>query len=312
MTVAANGIGIAEGRALGCGLRVLTTDPVAIDTARVAVDRVLEAVDVACSRFRTDSELTALNASAGRTVEVSPMLAQAIAAALCAARMTQGAVDPTVGTAVRLAGYDRDFTALPADGEPLRLVARPVPGWQAIAFEPRTRHVRLPDGVELDLGATGKALAADLAATAAFTATGCGVLVSLGGDIAVQGGSPEGGWAIQVSEDSGAEVGVGPEVVRIDAGAIATSSTTVRRWTRGGAVLHHIIDPRTGLPAAGRWRTATVAARSCVAANTASTAAVVLGPAGLEELGLQHLPARLVDQEGRALRLGGWPGSASA
>jgi thiamine biosynthesis lipoprotein ApbE len=307
MTVAVNGIGIAEGRALGCGLRIVTTDPAAIDSARGAVDVVLAAVDAACSRFRTDSELTALNASPGRSVEVSPLLAQAIAAALRAAQMTQGAVDPTVGVAIRVAGYDRDFATMPADGDPLRLVARPVPGWQAVDFEERARRIRLPPGVELDLGATGKALAADLAAGAAFAATGCGVLVSLGGDIAAKGAPPKGGWAIQVSEDSGAAIGAGEEVVRIREGAIATSSTTVRRWTRGGVALHHIIDPRTGLPAAGPWRTATVAARSCVDANTVSTAAVVLGPAALEEMHLHTLPARLVDQDGRILRLGGWP-----
>lgn len=300
-------VGVAEGRALGCGVRVVVTDSAAIDDARAAVDRVLGEVDAACSRFRTDSELTALNVSSGRTVTVSPLLARAIAAALRAARITEGAVDPTVGTAIRLAGYDRDFADVPADGEPFRLVARPVAGWQAVAFEPAARRVRLPKGVEIDLGATGKALASDLAAAAAFEATGCGVLVSLGGDIAVRGVSPAGGWAIQVSEDSRAEISAGAEVVRIKEGGIATSSTTVLRWTRGGAVLHHIIDPRTGLPAAGPWRTATVAARTCVDANTASTAAVVLGPAALEQMHLHTLPHRLVDQDGRVLRLGGWP-----
>ncbi|HEX6549027.1 MAG TPA: FAD:protein FMN transferase, partial [Candidatus Dormibacteraeota bacterium] len=246
------------------------------------------------------------------TVTVSPLLAQAIAAALLAARATAGAVDPTVGTALRIAGYDRDFAALPADGEPLRLVARSVPGWRAVDFDPIQRTVRLPAGVELDLGATAKALAADLAAAAAAEAARCGVLVSLGGDVAVAGEAPTGGWSIQVEEDSGAELRTGAEAVAISRGGMATSSTTVRRWRRGGVDLHHLIDPATGLPVAGRWRSATVAASSCVNANTASTAAIVMGDRALEWLNAARLAARLVDQHGHVACTAAWPAPASS
>jgi FAD:protein FMN transferase len=190
--------------------------------------------------------------------------------------------------------------------------AAKVPGWQAIRFHAPTRRVWIPRGVELDLGATAKALASDLAAAEAAKATAGGVLVSLGGDIAVAGEPPAGGWPIQVSEDSGALISEGEETVSIVDGGIATSSTTVRRWTRGGVVLHHIIDPATGLPADGSWRTATVAAATCVDANVASTAAIVKGSAALAWLEERGLAARLVDQEGRVHRSFAWPAPANS
>jgi thiamine biosynthesis lipoprotein len=300
-------LAIAEGRALGCGTRLLVTRPERLAAARAAMDRVLQEIDDACSRFRGDSEISRLNAAAGRVRPVSKVLAEALDVALRAARVTNGAVDPTVGTAIRMTGYDRDFAALPAAGEPIRLVAQPVPGWRSVHLDQVSRTAWLPDGVEVDLGATAKALAADLAARAAAEAAGAGVLVSLGGDIAVSGPAPEGGWRIQVGEDSGAALSEDEETIAIQQGGVATSSTTVRRWRRGAVELHHLIDPATGLPADGPWRTVTVAAGSCVEANTASTAAIVLGAAGAAWLEAMALPARLVDRKGRVVRLAGWP-----
>jgi thiamine biosynthesis lipoprotein len=299
-------LGIADGTALGCGLRLVVADPERLDTAWAAVHRLLRDVDLACSRFRSDSELAGLNSSPEAAVHVSPLLARAVDVALRAARLTGGAVDPTVGTAVRLTGYDRDFSVLPNDGAPLRLEARRVPGWRSVEFDRARRLVRLPPGVEIDLGATAKALAADLAAEAAHVAAGCPVLVSLGGDVAVRGAPPE-GWRVQVGEDSGAPIADGEEVVAIQAGGLATSSTTVRRWRRGGVELHHIVDPWTGLPAAAPWRTVSVAARTCVDANTATTAAVVLGEGAIAWLEAARLPARLVDRTGAVRRVAGWP-----
>jgi thiamine biosynthesis lipoprotein len=168
--------------------------------------------------------------------------------------------------------------------------------------------VCLPWGVELDLGATAKALASDLAAVAAIQAIGGGgVLVSLGGDIAVAGDAPPEGWAIQASEDSAAPVDGTEETVAITSGGIATSSTTVRRWTRGGVALHHIINPATGLPADSCWRTVSVVAATCVDANIASTAAVVMGRTAIPWLEANRLQARLVDLEGNVHRVAGWP-----
>ena len=301
-------LGIADDRALGGLVRLIVTRPQQLAAAKAAVDRCLHDIDLAASRFRDDSELTRLNAAPEKEVRVSPLLARAIDEALRGARLTDGAVDPTVGQSVRLAGYDEDFASVPADGLPLDLVVHRVPGWKAVRFDLAARSVRVPRGVELDLGATAKALASDLCAAAALEAAGGGgALVSLGGDIALAGEPPAGGWAIQVSEDSGAPIREGEETVAIASGGIATSSTTVRRWTRGGVVLHHIIDPSTGLPAAGPWRTATVVAGTCVDANIASTAAIVLGARAAGWLEGNRLPARLVDHAGAVIRTRGWP-----
>lgn len=305
--------GIAGGRALGGSLRVVVTDQASLPEAMAAVRRVVEDIDAAASRFRADSELSRLNASPERDVGVSPLLAQAIAAGLRGARLTGGAVDPTVGVAIRLAGYDSDFASVLRDGGPLTVRAERVPGWQAIHFDEAARRVRIPRGVEIDLGATAKALASDLAAASAARAVRrCGVLVSLGGDIAVAGEAPAAGWAVQISEDSGAAIAGGEETVAIQDGGLATSSTTVRRWTRGGVVLHHIIDPATGLPADGPWRTVTVSAASCVDANIASTAAIVKGDDAVAWLERQGLAARLVDNTGRIHRTHGWPSRANS
>jgi thiamine biosynthesis lipoprotein len=302
-------LGIADDRALGSAVRVIVTRPRSLAAAKDAVDSVLRAIDLAASRFRVDSELSHINATPDRVVKVSPLLGQAIGEALRGARLTEGAVDPTVGHAVRLAGYDADFGSVAAFGEALHLVARRVPGWQAVQFSAATRTVLIPSGVELDLGATAKALASDLAAATAFDAISKegGVLVSLGGDIAVAGEPPLGGWSIQASEDAATPISDSDEAVSITSGGMATSGTTVRRWVRGQTVLHHIIDPATGLPADSLWRTATVVAGSCVDANIASTAAIVLSdraPACLEQRGLA---ARLVDRDGGIHRVCGWP-----
>jgi FAD:protein FMN transferase len=301
-------IATVDDRAFGGWLRLVVTRVDDLTVAKAAVDEVVQAVDKAASRFREDSELSRLNARPGVNVITSPLLTSLIAAALRGARLTGGAVDPTVGSAMKLAGYNTDFLAVPADGIALDLVMSRVPGWRAITFDEAARTVRVPSGVEIDLGATAKAMASDLAAQAALERIGGGgVLVSLGGDIAVAGEPPDEGWLIQASEDSGAPIAAGEETISIRSGGMATSSTTVRRWTRGGVVLHHIIDPETGLPSVGPWRTVTVVAANCVDANIASTAAIVMGEAAVGWLGSNKLPARLVDVDGLIHRVSGWP-----
>ena len=312
-------VALKSWKALGTSVHVLATDASGLGRATTAVSEVLEDVDTAYSRFRQDSELSRLNASPGRVVRVSPLLATAIDAAQRAARLTDGAVDPTIGQAIRVAGYDDDFSrvaardphpALPQRGREteVRLRAWRVPGWKAIGFDRRSRVVLLPDGVELDLGSTGKALAADLAARAALNAAGAGgVLVSLGGDIATAGTPPPGGWRIHVAEDSRARPDAEGEVICLTSGGVATSSTTVRRWTRGTAVLHHIIDPETSLPTTGPFRTVTVAAATCLDANIASTAAIVRGETAIDWLMRRNLPARLVENDGTIHYIGRWP-----
>src|ERR1700680_4164146 len=181
-------VATATSRALGTSLHVAVTVPALLDRAQEAVDHVLHEIDACCSRFRDDSELTLLNAAAGREVEVSPLLARALAAGLRGAQLSGGAVDPTVGNAVKSAGYSVDFAQVAPELGPITLVVRPVPGWRRLTLHQATRRVTVAAGVLVDLGATAKALASDLAAGAAAAAMGRGgVLVNLGGDIALAG-----------------------------------------------------------------------------------------------------------------------------
>jgi thiamine biosynthesis lipoprotein len=299
---------VATWAALGTTATVVVSDADALSVARRAVEAELTALDLACSRFRDDSELSRLNAGGGRRVCASPLLLEAVAVALRAAALTNGIVDPTIGEALVLAGYDRDFAEVGAG--PVRLVGRRVPGWRQVFVDPARSEVRVPRGVRLDLGATAKALGADRAAAAAAGAVpGVGVLVNLGGDIAVAGPAPADGWLVRVADDHRAPPEAPGQTIAVLAGGVATSSTTVRRW---GTDAHHIIDPRTGLPADSRWRTVSVAAATCVDANIASTAAIVLGDAAPDWLAERALPARLVGHDGNTSSVGHWPRELAA
>jgi len=254
-------------------------------------------------------EITRLLARAGESVPISPLLLTALRAAVRGAQLSDGAVDPTVGTAVKAIGYTSDFASVSRDGGAITLTVGSVPGWRCLRLDELTPSALVPAGVELDLGSTAKALAADLAVAAALDAIGDGggVLVNLGGDIAAAGDQPDGGWVIQVSESSDTPVSAGHEAIAIRSGGVATSSRTVRRWRRGTVELHHIIDPRTGLPAVGPWRTVTCVAGSCLDANIAATAAIVRGFDALDWLIDRGLPSRLVGEHSVVVRIAGWP-----
>jgi thiamine biosynthesis lipoprotein len=273
------GSATASWEAIGTTALVRVSDVTHLPVAQEILARELGRIDRAASNYRIDSELSYLNACAGGVVAVSQAMHEAIAVALGAAAASDGLVDPTLGAQ---------------------------PGWQEI--ELLDWAVRLPAGVILDLGATAKALAADRAAAAIARATdGAGVLVSLGGDIAVAGVAPAEGWAIHVTDDHRSGPDAPGQLVTISAGALATSGTTVRRGP--GGLGHHIIDPRTWRSADGPWRTASVTANTCVDANTASTAAIILGEDAPDWLEAQGLAARLVTYAGAVVSVGGWPES---
>jgi thiamine biosynthesis lipoprotein len=293
--------------ALGTTAVLLVDHEPALNAAHAILLAEIGAIDAACSRFRADSELASVNENAGRTWPVSAGFLEALDVALRAARLTDGRVDPTVGATMRLLGYDRDFDDVDRDGPPIRASVVRVPGWQTIEIDRSRSTVRIPAGVELDFGATAKALCADRAARAAGAATGAAVLVGLGGDIAIGGPELAPGWEVLIADNHAASPGSAGQRIIVRSGGVATSGTTVRRWRRGGVEVHHVVDPTSGLPAAEHWRTVSVAAGSCVDANIASTASIVRGEDAPVWLESQGLPARLVASDGSVVTVGGWP-----
>jgi thiamine biosynthesis lipoprotein ApbE len=297
----------ASWRALGTTVVVVTTSGRDLDAAAELVRAGIEEIDRACSRFRHDSEISRLNAAGGSPRRVSRLFVRATQCALRAAVLTDGDLDPTIGSSLRVAGYDRDFAAIRAGGA---VRFRRAGGWRRVELDDAHSIVRVPAGVELDYGATAKALAADIAATAAAAVTAGGVLVSIGGDVATAGEAPADGWPVRVADDHAGGAGQPGQTIALHGGGLATSSTTVRRWRRGELELHHILDPASGRPAAEHWRTVSVAAATCVDANIASTASILRGEGAPRWLEGLALPARLVALDGSLTRTGGWPADA--
>jgi FAD:protein FMN transferase len=296
-------MGATTFEALGTYVYVATRDPGELPAARRLAASLLRAVDRTCSRFREDSDLTRANAHAGGWTTVHPLLVAAVEVAVDAARVTDGLVHPLLGRPLVALGYDRDFGLLADTGPALPAAAPAVNAWRDLRL--RSDAVRVPEGTALDLGATGKGFAADLVASALAVELREPALVSVGGDLAVSRADGT-GWPVVVSERPG-EPGV---IVHLEQGALATSSTRVRRWARGGTSYHHLLDPRTGAPARVVWSTASCLGTTAVGANTASTAAIVLGdaaPAWLEE---RRVTARLVTPDRGVRRIGDWPADA--
>lgn len=269
-------------------MRIVVTDPSALDRAAALLRQQLADIEEAASRFRDDSEVCRIARSDAEAHHVSPLLSELVNAALTAADASGGRVDPTIGTVT--AHLDT----------PLALSTVRPTTWRDVHLDGQI--LRMPAHTLLDLGATGKAFAADRAAQLIDENLGCGVLVSLGGDLRVAGPDPDDGWSVLV-QDGDAEPS--STVDLRGARAIATSSTLHRRVGVGRA--HHIIDPLTLRPVEPAWRTVSVAAATCVAANTWSTAAIVEGAGAPGILAATGLPARLVGVDGRLVRLGGWP-----
>jgi thiamine biosynthesis lipoprotein len=292
----------------GTTARIVVTDPRMADAAQALVSARLEAVDAACSRFRPDSELAGvqnrLTAEPGTAITVSPLLAELIAAALRAARRTDGDVDPTLADDLAALGYDRDYALIELDSPArmrLRLTRRVRHRWSDVHLD--GRQLLMPARVHLDLGASAKAVTADRAAAQVAERLGGGILVSLGGDIATAGSAPEAGWQVLV-QDGGREPS---SRIRLDSGALATSSTVSRSWRNGTRAVHHILDPASGMPAEPVWRTVSVVAGTCAEANALSTAAIVRGWSAVDRLRSGGFPAQLVGADGEIVRLAGWP-----
>ena len=307
------------------------TEPGLLNAAEEIIRQVLAAVDHACSRFRADSELVALQPRMASGVRVSPMFRLLLERALDAARMTGGDVDPTLGADLAALGHGPNISAelsspantvgrpgirsvpvspAPSPSDPVPPLAPRAPGWSRVHVDGDVLTV--PAGLRLDLGASAKAVAADLAAAEVHRRLGCGVLVSLGGDLASAGPGPQdeqseaksGQWQILVRDlpaDPAQHISLAPGF------ALATSSTQKRRWLHQGTQVHHILDPRFGLPAEPVWRSVTVAAPTCLEANAFSTGAIVRGFKALEWFRTAGVSARFVDSRGRVATTGDWP-----
>lgn len=293
--------------AIGTHHRIVVTRPEVLGPAIVVAREHLADLDAAVSRFRSDSEVTALACRARRgtaTQLVSPVFVDVLTAGLRAARLTDGLVDPTLGAALVAAGYDADLAVVQvADRRPSRAPVTRV-DWRDVRLEPGLGRVTVPRGALLDLGATAKARAADVIAGRLADTLPGGFLVSLGGDVAVSGELPPRGWQIGVEGTGGEE----RQVVTSRGQAFATSSTRRRTWTQGGRSRHHIIDPRTGETASTHWEQVTCAGIDAVEANAASTAAVVLGPEAPAWLEARGIPARLDRaRDAAVVTTTGWP-----
>lgn len=302
-------VGRAGWRVWGTSVQLLVQPAGYLTDARRILVEELAATDDACSRFRPDSELSRLNGARGRPMRVSERFMEALCVARGAAERTRGAVDPTVGSALVALGYDRDYDEV-REGSPTQpFAAAPTPaaGWRAIRLDAEAGTATLAPGAAIDLGATAKALCADRAANRIALELGAGALVDLGGDLAVAGPPPLGGWQVSVVEDARSGRPGDECVVSVWAGGLASSGTSVRTWTRAGWPLHHIVDPATGWPAEPVWRWVTVAAGSCVDANVAATASIVWGEEAVFHVAQHGLAARFVRRDGAVLEVGGWP-----
>lgn len=274
-------------RAMGSTITIIvdSTNP-AVRSALTSAQKTFLRYEQILSRFRPQSELSALNRAAGRGPRrVGRTLWQAVCHALRIARLSHGLVTPTVGAALIEAGYDRDFGMLAASHRQSMPTTVAVPSWQRITCDPSRRTIALPAGVQLDLGGSAKGW------TAAMVAHRLGkrfpTLVDAGGDIALSGprcdGTP---WPVEVADPQQPDSGI--ELLLVRRGGIATSGIDYRRWQHNGRWMHHVIDPRTGVPTQTDVLAATVIASSLPLAEMAAKMVVILG----SDEGLRWLTAR--------------------
>jgi thiamine biosynthesis lipoprotein len=296
-------------RAMGTDVEVLAlgADADAMAALRALAADALEVLEARWSRFRPTSELCRVNDAAGAPVVVSDSTYALIARAVAAWRDTGGRYDPTVLAALEAAGYDRDFDAVARTGDDLPPSGVDVPGCGDVELDDHVRAVQLPPGVTLDLGGIGKGAAADeVSAELLDAGIGgvTGVLVNLGGDLRARGEAPAPhGWVVAVDDP----LGTGRTgLLALAEGAIATSTRLRRTWSRGERALHHLIDPRTGAPAASGLVSVTVVAGESWRAEVLAKAAFVAGAdAGARLIGDAGATGLLVTDAGAVVELDG-------
>jgi thiamine biosynthesis lipoprotein len=244
--------------------------------------RRLEWLEARWSRFRPGSDVSALNRAAGSAVAVAPETVLLIDRAVRAAAATDGRYDPTVGRAVIAHGYDRTFAAVGAAAARLEPNPEVDGSWPMIELDRTACTVALAEGTIFDPGGIGKGLAADLVA-ADLAAEADGVLVNLGGDVRFTGRAPTAeGWVVTVEDPLDPAV----ELARLalPSGAVATSSVLRRAWQTATGPAHHLIDPRTGRPAATGVVSVTTVAAEGWWAEVQAKSLLLAGPDALDAL----------------------------
>jgi FAD:protein FMN transferase len=258
------------------------------------------------SRFLPESELSQLNRLSGKPVIVSELLFTVMRHALTAAQATDGFYDPTLLDQLVQLGYDRSFDELPAIQPASVHPNSPGGRWRDIHMERVIRLVKLPPGVNVEFGGIAKGMAVDAALEGLRQEGIHTALVNAGGDLAVLGvPQQEKQWPIEVQGTTHSWV------IPLHHGAFATSGVARRRWQQGAYMRHHLIDPRTGLPAqSGLW-SVTVAAAGCEQAEVAAKVAFLLGAEqGSEFLRRHSLAGLLVQEDGTWVTVGPWPREA--
>lgn len=278
--------------------------------SRKAIDvfnSLIDEMDQAASRFRSDSEINSLlSGSAPKSVVVSPLLFDALEAAMKAAAITGGYVDPTVGDSLVALGYESDFALFATRPQTLGEVKVRIPiGHNRVRLNREERSVTVPRGVIFDLGATGKAFLADRIRSQVESDTGEKILINLGGDISASY-LPEGDyWQINITDDHSLNPDSPGTEIGILGGGVATSSTNYRRWYADSILVHHIVDPFTGTSAVSPFDAVTVLAGTALDANIASTGCIAMGEKGPRWLGETGLPAYCRSGV-KARYFGGW------
>lgn len=284
-------------RAMGTDVEILlqSDSDAGAATGIAGAEREVRRLEGILSRFKEGSELCRLNRAGA--IAASPELAALVDLALAGRESTGGRFDPTVHDAVVAAGYDRSFE-LVGDGEAAPAPAPPPRCGGGVHLDRASGLVSLDPGVRLDLGGIAKGWCADRVSAALADWGPC--LVNVGGDLATQGVPAEGAWAVGV-EAPGETLSLS-----LERGAMATSGRDRRRWRRGGAEAHHVIDPGTARPAATDLLRATVVAATAAWAEVLATSFLVAGAdAAAREADALGVPCVLVPACGPAVRAGG-------
>jgi len=237
------------------------------------------------TRFKETSELSALNRSAGNWISVSPEMLDLLLVALECHHATNGIFDPAILPDLQAAGYTKSFDQLlehSADLSPkLNRGSRSNP-FAAIEIDSLQGRVRLPKGMQVDLGGIAKGWIAERAAhKMAEHTSACGV--NAGGDMFLIG-HPQGreNWEVALEDPRNPIQDL--MILLVDGGAVATSSVIKRSWIQGEIKRHHLIDPRTGEPAETPWLSVTVFAPKAALAETFAKAILIAGPDGADTL----------------------------